>query len=507
MQGLDGERIAVIGGGFGGLSTACYLADAGADVTVLEKNEQLGGRASRLEAEGFKFDMGPSWYLMPDVFERFFGHFGTAPEDYYSLTRLDPHYRIFFKDGDSVDMVADREANAETFESYAEGAGETFDDYLDTSEYHYETAMDNFVYEDRTSLRDYVDLDVMKAAPVGLKLLGTMDGYVSNHFDHPKLQQIMQYTLVFLGGAPQNTPALYNIMSHVDFNLGVYYPVPGGESASGDGRPSGGVGAVVDGVVELGDELGVTYETGSEVTGISRVRDEFLVETASEQYRPDYVVSNADYAHTEQDLLPAHERQYDESYWDSRTYAPSAFLVYLGVEGDVEPLAHHTLVLPTDWDDHFESIFDDPGWPEDPAYYLCVPSKTDDTVAPEGHSNLFVLVPVAPGLADGDGIRGRYRDRILADIAENTGVDLRDRIVVEEQFSVSDFAQRYNATEGTALGLAHTLRQTALLRPSNRSSAVDGLYFTGSFTTPGIGVPMCLISGEHAAEALIDEQA
>jgi phytoene desaturase len=492
MTDLAAASVTVVGGGFGGLSAACYLADAGADVHVLEKNDQLGGRASRLERDGFRFDMGPSWYLMPDVFERFFGHFDRAPEDYYDLEHLDPHYRIFFKDGDEVDVRPDLEYLRELFESYEPGASETFDDYLATSERHYETAMEKFVYEDRSRLRDWIDLDVLRAAPVGLQLIGSMQSHVEDYFDHPKLQQIMQYTLVFLGGAPKNTPALYNIMSHVDFNLGVYYP-------------EGGMGGVVDAVVELGEELGVTYETGREVSEITRRKQGFLVETDEHSYNPDSVVVNADYAHAERELLPAHERQYDDDYWDDRTYAPSAFLLYLGVEGDVDPLAHHTLVLPDDWDPHFEQIFEEPAWPDEPAYYVCVPSKTDETVAPEGHSNLFVLVPIAPGLHDGERVREQYREQILADIAAHTGVDLRDRIVVEEQFSVSDFGDRYNATEGTALGLAHTLRQTSLLRPSNRSSAVDGLYFTGSFTTPGIGVPMCLISGEHAASALIED--
>ena len=495
MTSLSGQTVDVVGGGFGGLSTACYLADAGADVRVLEKNDQLGGRASRLEAEGFRFDMGPSWYLMPDVFERFFGHFDREPGDYYELERLDPHYRIFFKDGDQLEMRPDNEHNREVFESYEAGAGEAFEAYLETSQTHYETAMEKFVYEDRSRLRDWIDLDVMRAAPIGLQLVGSMQSHVEDYFDNPKLQQVMQYTLVFLGGAPHNTPALYNMMSHVDFNLGVYYP-------------EGGLGAVVDGVAELGEELGVEYVTGAEVSEITRRKQGFFVETVDgDQYHPDYVVSDADYAHTEQELLPEHERQYDADYWDSRTLAPSAFLMYMGVEGDVGELAHHTLVLPSDWDPHFEQIFDDPAWPDDPAYYLCVPSKTDDTVAPEGHSNLFALVPIAPGLEDGPETRERYREKLLADIADNTGVDLRDRIVFEETFAVSDFAERYNSLDGTALGLAHTLRQTALLRPSNRSSAVDGLYFTGGFTTPGIGVPMCLISGQHSAEALIDDHA
>ncbi|NHN64147.1 phytoene desaturase [Haloarcula sp. JP-Z28] len=495
MSDLSGEDVTVVGGGIGGLSAACYLADADANVSLLEKNEQLGGRASRLEVDGFRFDMGPSWYLMPDVFERFFAYFGKEPRDYYNLQRLDPHYRVFFKDGDQIDVTGDNDQMAQKFEEYEPGAGEAFRDYLATSERHYETAMNKFVYEDRSELRDWVDLDVMTAAPVGLQLIGTMQSHVEDYFEHPKLQQIMQYTLVFLGGSPRTTPALYNMMSHVDFNLGVYYP-------------DGGVGAVVDGLVELGEELGVTYETDAEVNEISRRKDGFLVETVhGNTTHPDEVVVNADYGHAERELLPDHERQYDDDYWDDKTYAPSAFLMYMGVEGDVEPLKHHTLVLPTDWDPHFDDIFDEPAWPDDPAYYLCVPSKTDDTVAPDGHSNLFVLVPIAPGLHDGDEIRQEYREKILADIADNTGVDLRDRIVYEKQFAVSDFGERYNATEGTALGLAHTLRQTALLRPNNRSSAVDGLYFTGSFTTPGIGVPMCLISGEHTAEALIEDIA
>ncbi|WP_229113574.1 phytoene desaturase family protein [Halapricum desulfuricans] len=519
MQSLSDRQVVVVGGGIGGLSAACYLADAGADVTVLEKNEQLGGRASRMERDGFVFDMGPSWYLMPDVFERFFEHFGREPEEFYDLERLDPHYRIFFKDGESggvpdtpsrgasgsadhqvIDISPDRAENRELFESIEPGAGEAFEEYLATSETHYRTAMEKFVYEDRSRLRDWIDLDVMRAAPIGLQLIGSMQGHVEDYFDDPKLQQIVQYTLVFLGGSPANTPALYNMMSHVDFNLGVYYPVPK------DGDGPGGVGVVVDGIVELAEQLGVTFETDSEVGEITRRKDAFHVETVDgEVYRPDRVVVNADYRHAEQELMPEHERQYDESYWDDRTYAPSAYLMYLGVEGDVDELAHHTLVLPEDWNPHFEQIFDRPAWPDDPAYYLCVPSKTDDAVAPEGHSNLFVLVPIAPGLRDTEALRERYREKILEDVATNTGVDLRDRIVVEETFAVDDFVDRYNATDGTALGLAHTLRQTALLRPNNRSSAVDGLYFTGAFTTPGIGVPMTLISGQHAAQALAED--
>ncbi|MFC6903835.1 phytoene desaturase family protein [Halalkalicoccus tibetensis] len=505
---LPEQSVVVIGSGFGGLSAACYLADTGADVHVVEKNGSLGGRASRLEAEGFRFDMGPSWYLMPDVFERFFGDFGRSPEDYYATERLDPHYRIFFKDnegprpsgpapgieahedGDRVDISPDLERTKETFEAYEEGAGEALERYLEKSELNYEVGMEHFVYEDRPRFRDWADPEVMRNAR-GLSLLGSMQDHVEGYFDHPKLQQVMQYTLVFLGGAPNNTPALYNLMSHVDFNLGVHYP-------------EGGVGGVVDGMVELGDELGITYHTDQPVEAIEGRAGGFKVE-ARDTFLPDLVVSDADYAHTELDLLPPEKRGYSEEYWESRTYAPSAFLIYLGVEGDLEELAHHTLVLPSDWEEHFAKVFDEPEWPDDPAYYLCVPSKTDDDVAPEGHSNLFALVPVAPGLDDRPVIRESYRDLVLRDIAENTGVDLRDRIVFEELFTIDDFAERYNSMKGTALGLAHTLDQTAVFRPPHRSKEVDGLYFTGSYTTPGIGVPMCLISGQLTAEAVAED--
>ncbi|MFB6296053.1 MAG: phytoene desaturase family protein [Halobacteriales archaeon] len=490
-MGATQRSAVVIGGGFGGLSTACYLADAGLDVTVLEKNGQLGGRASRLERDGFRFDMGPSWYLMPDVFERFFGHFDRDPAEYYGLDHLDPHYRIFFKDGDRIDVSGDVAETKAVFEEYEAGAGEAFEAYLEQAEETYEIGMEHFVYTDRPRFRDYVDWDVFKNAR-GLTFLGSMQDHVEEYFDHPKLQQIVQYTLVFLGGSPTNTPALYNLMSHVDFNLGVYYP-------------EGGMGGVVDGIAEMGSELGVEYRVEAPVSAIRGERGDFRVMTPDGPVETDLVVSDADYAHTEQELLRPEDRQYDESYWESRTYAPSAFLMYLGVEGELDELAHHTLVLPTAWEDHFERIFEDPGWPEDPAYYVCVPSKTDDTVAPEGHGNLFVLVPIAPGLDDGEATRGGYRDHVLDDLAAHTGTDLRDRIVVEEHFSVSDFGERYNAREGTALGLAHTLRQTGPLRPGHRSSALDGLYFTGSYTTPGIGVPMCLISGEHTADAVLKD--
>jgi phytoene desaturase len=487
---LSDASVTVVGGGFGGLSAACYLADAGADVTVLEKNEQMGGRASTLEREGFRFDMGPSWYLMPDVFERFFGSFGREPSDYYELEHLDPHYKIFFKDGDVVEMPNEPALAADVFEEYEENGAEKLRGYLDSSERNYELAMNNFIYEDRSRLRNWLDPSVLRAIPLGLQLLGSMEGYVHNRFESDKLRQILQYTLVFLGGSPKNTPALYNLMSHVDFNLGVYYP-------------EGGMTGVADSIAEMARELGVETRTGVEVTGVRNSGR--VLRTTEGEFRADATVCDADYAHFELDVLEEHQRTHGEEYWESRTYAPSAFLVYWGVEGDVDELEHHTLVLPTDWDQHFHNIFENPGWPMNPAYYLCVASESDDTVAPDGCSNLFTLVPIASGLEDNERIRERYKNKILDDMAENTGVDIRDRILVEEVFTVDDFASRYNSYKGTALGLAHTLRQTAFMRPSHRSSKVDSLYYTGSYTDPGIGVPMCLVSGEHTANTVKNE--
>ncbi|MFB6087882.1 MAG: phytoene desaturase family protein [Haloarculaceae archaeon] len=489
---LPSDRtVTVVGGGFGGLSAAAYLADAGADVRLLEQHDRLGGHAGVLERDGFRFDTGPSWYLMPDVFERFFGHFGRDPDDYYELERLDPQYRVCWKDGDSVTVEPERRNLREIFERYESGAGDAVAAYLDAAERNYDLAMDRVVYAGRNRFRDYLDTDMLPLAP-RFRLFGSMDEYVRRYVDHPKLRQLLEYTLVFLGGAPHNTPALYSIMSHVDFNGNVFYP-------------EGGIAGVVDALATLAREQGVTVETGVRVDSISGRAGAFELDTTAGTVESDVVVSNANPAHAERDLLAPDLRDHDPAYWDERTYAPSAFMLYLGVEGDVDPLAHHTLVLPTDWDPHFAQIFDDPSWPDDPAYYCSVASRTDEAVAPDGHHAVVVLVPIAPGLDGGPEIRARYRDRVLADLAANAGVDLRDRIVVEESACVSEFADGFGDPEGTALGLAHTLFQTGPLRPSHRGGA-PGLYYTGAYTNPGIGMPMCLISGEQVRDAVLADR-
>jgi phytoene desaturase len=482
--------VTVVGGGFGGLATAAYLAGAGADVRLLERHDSLGGRAGVFEREGFRFDTGPSWYLMHDVFERFFGQFDRESADYYSLERLDPQYRVFWKDGDSVTVAPNRANIHDIFERYEDGAGEALAEYLDTAARNYDLAMNRVIYPGRTRFRDYLDTDMLPLAP-RWRLFTTMDDYVSRYVEHPKLRQLLEYTLVFLGSAPHNTPALYSIMSHVDLNGNVFYP-------------EGGIAGVVDAVASLAREQGATLETGREVRDIAGQAGAFEVTTGGGTFDTDLVVSNANPAYTERELLDTAASDHDSGYWDDRTYAPGAFLLYLGVEGDVDPLEHHTLVFPTDWDPHFEHIFDDPAWPDDPAYYISAPSLTDDSVAPDGHHTIVLLLPIAPGLPDGPEIRAEYRDRLLESMAADIGVDLRGRIVVEEDACVSEFADRYDDPDGTALGLAHTLFQTGPFRPSVRAD-LDGLYYTGAYTSPGIGMPMCLLSGEYVTRAVLDD--
>ncbi len=486
---LEGQSIGIVGGGIGGLSAASYLASEGADVTLYEQHTDVGGVAGRIEADGFRFDTGPSWYLMPEVFERFFAHFDTTPADFYELVRLNPNYRVFWTDGDSVDIPADTDGARSVFESYESGAGDALEQYLEQARETYELGMDRFVMANRTRIRDYLSVDVLRSAKA-VRFLGTMDEHVSSYFDNPKLQQLVQYTLVFLGGSPYNTPALYTLMSHVDYNLGVYYPM-------------GGMMKVVDAMEAVANSQGATIHTATPVTDIVPDTDGVTLTVDGTPKRHDRVVSNAPPAYTERELLPPGTVNRKERYWEDRTLGPSAFMLYLGVEGPVDPLAHHTLVLPTDWRPHFEAIFDTPQWPERPSYYVNVPSRTDPDVAPDGCETVVVLVPLAAGLPDDEQQQQQFRDKILADLAEQTGVDLREAIRFEQRACVSTYGEQFNKQQGTALGLAHTLWQTGPLRPGHRIPGVDRVYHTGGSANPGIGVPMCLLSGEHVTEAVV----
>jgi phytoene desaturase len=490
----SGKRVVVVGAGFSGLASASLLAREGFEVLVLEKNASAGGRAQVYRKDGFTFDMGPSWYLMPDIFERFFSHFDRKPEDYYQTVRLDPSYRIFFGRDDYVDISADFEANVALFESCETGAGEKLREYVRIAAYKYDAAINEFLYKDYRSIFDFFTRRTMTEGRK-LHVFENIDRYASRFFKDERLRRILQYSMVFLGGSPANTPALYSLLSHVDFNLGVWYPV-------------GGIGSVVEGMRKLAESLGVQFLFDHEVTrlGVRGRRLESIL-TNQSSFPADAVLMSADYAHSEIDLLLPPHQTYREDYWKKRVMAPSAVMLYLGFDGPVPNVLHHTLSFQHDWMKHFDAIFKAPAWPEEFSYYVCCPTKTDPSVAPPGCETMVLLVPVASALDDDDETRERFSDKAVGLLEDIAGEPLRDRIVSRTIFSQRDFRGAFNAYKGTALGLSHTLMQSAVFRPSHRSKKVDNLYYTGQYTHPGIGLSMALISAEVASKILADEQS
>ncbi len=482
----ESSRVAIIGAGIGGLATACLLAQDGHAVDVYEKNEQTGGRACVLEADGFRFDMGPSWYLMPDVFEHFFALLGERIEDHLKLTRLSPSYRIFFKgEARPVDLFGERERDRALFDSFEPAAGQALDRYLLRAGTVYETSRQWFLYRNYDSLFDFLDRrSVLSGAKLGI--FSSMGAHVNRFFNDERLRKIIEYPLVFLGGSPDNTPALYQLMSHLDFSQGVFYP-------------QGGISEIIRALERLAVARGVRIHLNCGVHQIQTEQERAtgLLLEDGRTVSADLVISNADYAFTERVLLRPKDRSYSERYWESRVMAPSAFILYLGVKGRIPTLVHHNLIFSEDWKVHFREIFDDPRWPSDPSLYVCAPSVTDPTVAPPDHENLFVLVPMAAGIQYSEADLHWYREKILHVLSEVFSVpDLADRLVFERTFCVRDFEERYNSFKGSALGFAHTLRQTAVFRPNNVSKKVKGLYYVGAGTNPGIGMPICLVSAE-----------
>lgn len=483
------KKALIIGAGFGGLSTAALLAKEGYNVTVLEKNKTPGGRAMQFSEKGFTFDMGPSWYMMPEVFDRYFSHFGKNPASFYKLIHLDPHYRIFFGKNDVLDMLPDKEKNFEAFEKIEPGSVEKIKKYLDKSRELYEIAMKYFVYKNYDSFFDMFD---MKFAGVASKMpvLSSMNSYISKYVKDDRLKKILLYTTVFIGGVPDNTPALYTLMSHIDFNVGVFYPM-------------GGMFSIVQALEDLCHEQNVKIQLGTPVDKINVKDGKAVSVTASgKEYTADIIVSNADMPHTEMALLDEEHQTYPKSYWEKKTIAPSAFILYLGIKGKIKNLKHHTLFFTYDWEKHFADMYKNPEWPDEPSMYICCPSKTDPSVAPKGDENLFVLVPIAPGLPDTSEIRTEYEQKIIGILEETLGESIHDRLVVKKSLSINDYKSLYNAYQGTALGLAPNFFQTAFFRPNNFSKKVKNLYYVGQDTVPGVGVPMALISAELAVERI-----
>lgn len=485
------KKIIVVGAGFGGLSAAALLAKEGYKVHVVEKNSLPGGRAQILKAKGFQFDMGPSWYLMPDVFERFYKEFNKDPKRELRLVRLDPQYRMFFGKNDVVNISAKVKENVKLFESLEAGGGKRFLEYLSKSEMLYSAGMHHFVYPEINNFKDFLKPEIAKMKGFSLGLLyKNVDSYISTYLNNDKARKILEYTMVFLGGSPKKTPALYSIMSHVDFNLGVWYPM-------------GGMWSVVQSLVSICEENGVVFSFNNPVKEVITEGNIVVgIKTRKGMMTADSYVMNADYHHVETELLKQSDRTYKSKYWEKRTVAPSAFIIFLGLNKKIKNLTHHNLLNSNDWEGHFDSIFSHPSWPKNPSYYVSCPSKIDSSVAPKNSENLFILVPVAAGLKDNEKTRNDFCDMILANLEETLGEEIKKNIVYKKIFSHTDFTQEYNSFKGTALGLSHTLMQTAFLRPNHKSKKLKNLYFTGQYTQPGIGVPMVLVSSMQVRDLI-----
>jgi phytoene desaturase len=481
---MSQKKTVVIGGGFAGLSAACYLAKAGHDVTLLEQHTQWGGRARQYQEAGFTFDMGPSWYWMPDVFEKFFADFGKKPSDFYELVLLDPAYAVYFENG-KVEMPATAEETYDLFERMEPGAGKKLKAFLDEGAYKYEVGINDLVRKPGRSLLEFADMRVLKGL-FQLDLLRNIRSVINQNFKNPQLRQLMEFPVLFLGAVPQNTPALYSLMNYADRVLGTWYP-------------QGGMHSVVQAMVEVAKQQGVKLELRQRVTGFDfNGADISRVITESGSFEADFVVGGADYAFIDQKLLPPSKRHYSPSYWASRKMAPSSILYYVGLDCKVE-LPHHALFFDAHFDTHADAIYTNPRWPEKPMFYVSAASQTDPHAAPEGSENLVILIPTAPGLEDTDEVLDRYFDLIAERLKGHIGMDIRAHLVVKKSYAYRDFVQDYNAHLGNAYGLANTLDQTAIFKPKLKAKRVRNLYYTGQLTTPGPGVPPCLISGEVVA--------
>jgi phytoene desaturase len=484
------KSVVIIGAGFAGLSAAAFMAKAGWRVTVIEKNSTAGGRAQQLKAQGFTFDMGPSWYWMPDVFERFFNQFGKTVSDYYSLTRLDPSYRVYWTD-EQRNIPANYAELKVFFESLEKGAAENLDKYLAEAEVKYKIGMRDLVYKPGQSVTEFLDWNVVKNV-FKLDVFTSVKTHVAKHFKDERLRQLMEFPILFLGALPQHTPALYSLMNYADIIGGTWYP-------------GGGMFSIVTAMQNLAEELGVEFRFQESVQQIviEKGAAKKLV-TDKGEYVSDAIISGADYQFTESRLLPQQYRTYSEDYWQKKVLAPSCLLYYIGLNKKLDNVLHHSLFFDVPFDAHANEIYTTPQWPENPLFYLSVPSKTDSTVAPPDYENLMILIPVASGIeGDTEQVREQYFRKVLQRLEEHTGQAVGDAIIFKKTFSVSDFISEYNSYKGNAYGLANTLMQTAIFKPSCRSKKVKNLFFTGQFTVPGPGVPPSLISGEVVSKQLI----
>ena len=481
------KKIAIIGSGFSSLSASCYLAQAGHEVTIYEKNKTVGGRARQLVRDGFTFDMGPSWYWMPDIFEKFFNDFGKKTSDYYQLDKLSPAYKIFFSDdtitiGDCMDDICDE------FDRIEPGSARHLRNFISKAQKNYDIAINKVVLRPGLSPLELVTPETALRVDQFFK---TISSEVRKKFRNKKLVSTLEFPVLFLGAKPSKTPSFYSFMNYADFGLGTWHP-------------KGGMYEIVKAMKNLAEELGVKIQTESPAIKINVENKKTIgIQANGEDILADVVLSGADYHHSESLLEPKY-RQYSEAYWNKKTFAPSSLLFYIGIDKKLENVEHHNLFFDTDFERHANEIYDRPSWPEDPLFYANFPSVTDHSMAPKNSETGFFLIPIATNLTDTPELRNQYFDIVMDRFEKRTGQNIKNNIIFKESFCVNDFVEQYNSYKGNAYGMANTLRQTAFLRPGLKSSKVKNLYFTGQLTVPGPGVPPALISGKLVSQ-LIDK--
>ncbi|WP_224489555.1 phytoene desaturase family protein [Robertkochia flava] len=480
------KKIIIIGSGFSSLAASCYLAKEGHEVHIYEKNNQIGGRARQLQRDGFTFDIGPTWYWMPDVFERFFADFNKKPSDYYHLIKLNPAYNVYFGESDYISIADSLERICEAFEAEEKGSAKKLRSFIGKAEENYDIAIKDLVYNPGVSPLELV-------TPKTVTKLGAFFSNIKRdvrkEFKNKRLVQILEFPVLFLGAKPSDTPAFYNFMNYADFGLGTWHP-------------ENGMYSVIEGIAALARELGVHIHTNAAAEKILVEKGTANgIEVNGTVINADIVLSGADYHHSES-LLEEKDRAYSEKYWKTRTFAPSSLLFYVGFDKKLEHVAHHTLFFDVDFEEHAQAIYDDPRWPEEPLFYASFPSKTDASAAPEGKEAGIFLIPLAPGLEDTPQMRERYFDIIMTRFERITNQRVKNNVIFKESFCVNDFTEQYNSYKGNAYGMANTLLQTAFLRPKLKSKKVNNLYFTGQLTVPGPGVPPSLISGKLVAQLI-----
>lgn len=482
----------VIGAGFSGITAAATLAAQGWEVQVLEKHPVPGGRARVFRKDGFTFDMGPSWYWMPEVINSFFERLGASAGDYLDLRRLDPSYQVIFDQQNIMEIPADMSALKKLFESREKGAGRKLELFLKEAQLKYEKGMGEFAAKPSLSISEFASWDLIRSA-FRLDLFRSFSSHVRSYFKHPELLQLLEFPVLFLGAMPRNIPALYSMMNYADLALGTWYPM-------------GGFGKLVEAMVTVAEQNGVVFRynvTVEELLIADRSVDRVLTDKGI--FSADMIISSADYHFTEQQLLPQALRNYNEAYWEKRVMAPSCLLYYIGVSKKIGRLQHHNLFFEESFEQHAASIYEDPSYPQKPLYYVCCPSKTDESVAPDGMENLFLLIPVAPGLKDTKAIRELYFEHLIARLETYCGEKIKEYIVSYTDYAAEDFIKDYNAYKGNAYGLANTLRQTAVLKPVIRNKKLNNLYYTGQLTVPGPGVPPAILSGQLVADYIISK--